>query len=129
PRAAACTPPLRPCSSRSSAVSSPSSFAPTGDPRHRHSFPTRRSSDLMNGRSRGFQLDQHTFASLTSMGVLHLYFEFFSCNPISEDRKSTRLNSSHVSISYAVFCLKKKKKDTVWLTERIELRAARRYCR
>src|SRR5699024_12749283 len=28
------------------------------------------------------------------------------------DRKSTRLNSSHVSISYAVFCLKKKKKIT-----------------
>src|SRR5437868_8921120 len=28
----------------------------------------------------------------------------------SLDRKSTRLNSSHVSISYAVFCLKKKKK-------------------
>ena len=28
---------------------------------------------------------------------------------IDEDRKSTRLNSSHVSISYAVFCLKKKK--------------------
>src|SRR5699024_11611767 len=27
---------------------------------------------------------------------------------VSEDRKSTRLNSSHVSISYAVFCLKKK---------------------
>src|SRR5699024_11742191 len=27
----------------------------------------------------------------------------------SSDRKSTRLNSSHVSISYAVFCLKKKK--------------------
>src|SRR5436305_9638270 len=27
-----------------------------------------------------------------------------------EDRKSTRLNSSHVRISYAVFCLKKKKK-------------------
>src|SRR5690625_5855 len=29
----------------------------------------------------------------------------------TEDRKSTRLNSSHVAISYAVFCLKKKKKD------------------
>src|SRR5690625_6787141 len=29
---------------------------------------------------------------------------------ISGDRKSTRLNSSHVAISYAVFCLKKKKK-------------------
>src|SRR5690606_40501384 len=28
------------------------------------------------------------------------------------DRKSTRLNSSHVKISYAVFCLKKKKKET-----------------
>src|SRR5690242_21603755 len=28
----------------------------------------------------------------------------------SRDRKSTRLNSSHMSISYAVFCLKKKKK-------------------
>src|SRR5439155_18126105 len=27
------------------------------------------------------------------------------------DRKSTRLNSSHVAISYAVFCLKKKKKE------------------
>src|SRR5699024_11570656 len=30
---------------------------------------------------------------------------------VSGDRKSTRLNSSHVSISYAVFCLKKKKKQ------------------
>src|SRR5690625_6648298 len=29
-----------------------------------------------------------------------------------EDRKSTRLNSSHVAISYAVFCLKKKKHQT-----------------
>src|SRR5699024_11856861 len=29
---------------------------------------------------------------------------------VGEDRKSTRLNSSHVSISYAVFCLKKKTK-------------------
>src|SRR5207253_7309552 len=31
-------------------------------------------------------------------------------NAASADRKSTRLNSSHVAISYAVFCLKKKKK-------------------
>src|SRR5690625_5419199 len=30
---------------------------------------------------------------------------------IKGDRKSTRLNSSHVAISYAVFCLKKKKKQ------------------
>src|SRR5256885_13137483 len=31
-----------------------------------------------------------------------------------EDRKSTRLNSSHLVISYAVFCLKKKKSTTVF---------------
>src|SRR5690349_23773161 len=30
-----------------------------------------------------------------------------------QDRKSTRLNSSHVEISYAVFCLKKKKKIAI----------------
>src|SRR5207253_9561542 len=33
--------------------------------------------------------------------------------PGREDRKSTRLNSSHVAISYAVFCLKKKKKKII----------------
>src|SRR2546422_2164987 len=33
-----------------------------------------------------------------------------------EDRKSTRLNSSHGYISYAVFCLKKKKKDKIVYT-------------
>src|SRR5438874_8165037 len=37
------------------------------------------------------------------------------------DRKSTRLNSSHVEISYAVFCLKKKKdntsRDQLWCTK------------
>src|SRR5690349_22895787 len=32
-------------------------------------------------------------------------------HPLPEDRKSTRLNSSHVEISYAVFCLKKKKQN------------------
>src|SRR5436309_5991721 len=34
-----------------------------------------------------------------------------------EDRKSTRLNSSHVKISYAVFCLKKKKKKKKLIEE------------
>src|SRR5690349_22931369 len=34
------------------------------------------------------------------------------CRSAPPDRKSTRLNSSHVEISYAVFCLKKKKKKT-----------------
>src|SRR5690606_1481944 len=33
---------------------------------------------------------------------------YATCSPELEDRKSTRLNSSHVKISYAVFCLKKK---------------------
>src|SRR5690349_23699891 len=40
------------------------------------------------------------------------------------DRKSTRLNSSHVEISYAVFCLKKKKNNQ--LRFRIEYRLERR---
>src|SRR2546430_9561797 len=41
--------------------------------------------------------------------------------PAREDRKSTRLNSSHSQISYAVFCLKKKKKCmcTVLLVKRM----------
>src|SRR5699024_11473733 len=46
-------------------------------------------------------------------------FDPIACSETSQhlghaigDRKSTRLNSSHVSISYAVFCLKKKKQST-----------------
>src|SRR2546430_9279644 len=39
-------------------------------------------------------------------------FAFASGLAALEDRKSTRLNSSHSQISYAVFCLKKKKKHT-----------------
>src|SRR2546427_6046727 len=35
-----------------------------------------------------------------------------AARPARRDRKSTRLNSSHSQISYAVFCLKKKKKKT-----------------
>src|SRR3712207_7521083 len=42
--------------------------------------------------------------------VLH-FFVMFGLVLIL-DRKSTRLNSSHANISYAVFCLKKKKKQT-----------------
>src|SRR3712207_6891430 len=36
-----------------------------------------------------------------------------------KDRKSTRLNSSHANISYAVFCLKKKKKSNVYCSSPI----------
>src|SRR3989442_11781246 len=39
-----------------------------------------------------------------------------------QDRKSTRLNSSHVRISYAVFCLKKKKKKKIKKVLTIESR-------
>src|SRR5690349_23024780 len=42
-------------------------------------------------------------------------------HPQRQDRKSTRLNSSHVEISYAVFCLKKKKNITNIVKQTIEL--------
>src|SRR2546426_7493171 len=48
------------------------------------------------------------------------------CTMVHKDRKSTRLNSSHLVISYAVFCLKKKKKkkenehDIVYINTRSE---------
>src|SRR5699024_11879521 len=52
--------------------------------------------------------------ALTSDSIIATIAEEPAAAPDSsqpaEDRKSTRLNSSHVSISYAVFCLKKKKK-------------------
>src|SRR5690606_5809526 len=41
------------------------------------------------------------------------YYNFFLDYCKEKDRKSTRLNSSHVKISYAVFCLKKKKKTII----------------
>src|SRR5258707_4763734 len=43
------------------------------------------------------------------------------------DRKSTRLNSSHANISYAVFCLKKKKKDRQPITAWCVYAAVRRH--
>src|SRR5690349_22832522 len=43
----------------------------------------------------------------------------------SRDRKSTRLNSSHVEISYAVFCLKKKKKKQCKVSQRSRRRCIR----
>src|SRR6266496_4884430 len=58
-------------------------------------FPTRRSSDLQHRLARHAEVLGHLVDAQLLRG---------------EDRKSTRLNSSHVEISYAVFCLKKKKK-------------------
>src|SRR5699024_11444079 len=51
--------------------------------------------------------------------ILNFLFETFRIfkQLLKKDRKSTRLNSSHVSISYAVFCLKKKKNNPVELAD------------
>src|SRR3712207_8727791 len=46
--------------------------------------------------------------------LLHVCVDLASAPVL--DRKSTRLNSSHANISYAVFCLKKKKRKTVMQT-------------
>src|SRR2546427_4919814 len=52
------------------------------------------------------------FLSEPPAGSVSAYFIFHTVRPtVSSDRKSTRLNSSHSQISYAVFCLKKKKKQ------------------
>src|SRR5438874_7176960 len=45
----------------------------------------------------------------TARGPLSARASYLPLSNLKEDRKSTRLNSSHVEISYAVFCLKKKK--------------------
>src|SRR5438552_13340692 len=78
-----------------------------------HSFPTRRSSDLriviqekvlfpVDGPWQIQQQHAHLEREDNQKCVI---------NPVHRDRKSTRLNSSHQIISYAVFCLKKKKKQ------------------
>src|SRR5206468_12437839 len=48
-------------------------------------------------------------------GYRYLKYEYYD----KQDRKSTRLNSSHDQISYAVFCLKKKKKKEIISQEQI----------
>src|SRR2546429_1668763 len=62
-------------------------------------------------------------AGLVALAAAVLFFCYWrqsqavplSSDGSSKDRKSTRLNSSHGYISYAVFCLKKKKKKKVYL--------------
>src|SRR5207302_4417480 len=59
----------------------------------------------------GFRLEHQQLPAFAS--VLLGDFRLLLSGPgATQDRKSTRLNSSHVKISYAVFCLKKKKKQT-----------------
>src|SRR5205814_4265443 len=93
-----------------------------------HAFPTRRSSDLsrravkrpsaVSSAPRGAKgLRRSAAAGASALeGVSEEdpegranWFYFKRAYPSGTDRKSTRLNSSHLGISYAVFCLKKKK--------------------
>src|SRR5437763_14800941 len=88
----------------------PSSFFPFyGDLRDLPSFPTRRSSDLV---PRALSRSARSPRTRWSRGVQRTVLTG-GRGPVamhsSRDRKSTRLNSSHRCISYAVFCLKKKK--------------------
>src|SRR5438034_1497023 len=50
-------------------------------------------------------------AAPTWVKIENVLHEFSHMPGVTEDRKSTRLNSSHTVISYAVFCLKKKKNN------------------
>src|SRR5690606_41664644 len=105
--------------------SAPSTFFSqrSADPRDLHSFPTRRSSDLTHSYRLLARLarEQGAQASISANDINLLGRKLYAAfqrkagkveliNP--GDRKSTRLNSSHVKISYAVFCLKKKNKHT-----------------
>src|SRR5207253_4127231 len=102
-------------------------FYCSGDLRDLHSFPTRRSSDLVAGvkvespeagrqHSRSQlapdvpHIDAHKCWESVGLAAFPLQFHRDDAAERRNllDRKSTRLNSSHVAISYAVFCLKKK---------------------
>src|SRR5438045_4696000 len=67
-------------------------------------FPYRRSSDLARQADRPGERGGRPLVHRVRPGVRRVERDE------REDRKSTRLNSSHLGISYAVFCLKKKKK-------------------
>src|SRR5690606_41534007 len=99
-------------------------FYASAAPRDLHSFPTRRSSDLLlvvgagDAVGAGERLaidvepDHHELAVLEAQPRERPVRDDRARRKLKrEDRKSTRLNSSHVKISYAVFCLKKKKNE------------------
>src|SRR5690606_40710170 len=86
------------------------------------SFPTRRSSDLLDAVPLDL-LASHLFGKPlrravvlrpveldgdVALRIVPVEVQPFVGERVGQDRKSTRLNSSHVKISYAVFCLKKK---------------------
>src|SRR5207249_10784536 len=105
---------------RHSALSPPFDVPAARRPSPLPSFPTRRSSDLPHFARRGVVARPHRaprprvrhpcVARLSNpRRRLHTRAGLRAEQHMDADRKSTRLNSSHVSISYAVFCLKKKK--------------------
>src|SRR5690606_41928358 len=94
-----------------------SSFSSSRALRDLHSFPTRRSSDLrVLAHACAATESQPALAWNVAVGralsdwplVRAALAWLQALAQMGRDRKSTRLNSSHVKISYAVFCLKKK---------------------
>src|SRR5947209_10584014 len=88
-----------------------------------HSFPTRRSSDLQLPRLAVFAGEELASFALRGGPLVRIpietkmapqgYIGMRTSGPPRKDRKSTRLNSSHANISYAVFCLKKQKHNSI----------------
>src|SRR4051812_49664163 len=87
------------------------------DQRALHSFPTRRSSDLAECKHHPDRRARsaHRAGHAEDQELRHVLLGAL------KDRKSTRLNSSHMSISYAVFCLKKKMKPNAKTETRLSL--------
>src|SRR5437764_9155960 len=90
-------------------------FRRAAAPRDLHSFPTRRSSDLLVnigvGQPMDLIIDQAATLGITPATPMLVSYDAHRRR--RRDRKSTRLNSSHRCISYAVFCLKKKNKHRI----------------
>src|SRR5437667_2070094 len=84
-----------------------------GPHRALHSFPTRRSSDLKDNTlhvaGRTFHEKGESLRAVSRIERQAVLGGETARRLSPLDRKSTRLNSSHITISYAVFCLKKKK--------------------
>src|SRR5690625_7089790 len=84
--------------------------------RNQHSFPTRRSSDLLGAveelleHHRSAGEDHGAAVGEGGLAVGGDHHPLAGGETVGLDRKSTRLNSSHVASSYAVFCLKKKRR-------------------